>query len=143
MRDWGLPERWTGPLLSLLRLVAGLTFLEHGAQKLLGFPPAPPSMPPPAAFSLLWCAGLLELAGGLLLFLGLLTRPAAFILAGEMAVAYWSVHAPRSFFPSLNGGDAAILYCFVFLYLSAAGGGPWSLDSLRRRNPAPGSVTEG
>ncbi|HEX4739623.1 MAG TPA: DoxX family protein [Allosphingosinicella sp.] len=132
MRDWGLPERWTGPLLSVLRIVTGLTFLEHGAQKLLGFPPAAPGSPPIIAFSMLWTGGILELVGGTLVFLGLLTRPAAFVLAGEMAVAYWTFHAPKAFFPAINGGDAAILYCFVFLYLSAAGGGPWSLDALLR-----------
>jgi putative oxidoreductase len=140
MRDLGLPERWAGILLSVLRIVAGLTFLEHGAQKLLGFPPPPPGMPPIATFSMLWTGGILELVGGALVCIGLLTRPAAFILAGEMAVAYWTFHAPKSAFPAINGGDAAILYCFVFLYLSAAGGGPWSLDALWRRDRAPGSV---
>jgi putative oxidoreductase len=140
MRDWGLAERWAGPLLSVLRIVAGLAFLEHGAQKLFGFPPAAPGTPPIAAFSMLWTGGILELVGGTLVFIGLLTRPAAFILAGEMAVAYWTFHAPKSFFPAINGGDAAILYCFVFLYLSAAGPGPWSLDALWRRDSAPGSM---
>jgi putative oxidoreductase len=136
MRDGGYKERWAGPLLSVLRIVAGLTFLEHGAQKLLGFPPMPPGMPAVAPFSMLWTGGILELVGGLLVLLGLLTRPAAFILAGEMAVAYWTFHAPKAFFPALNGGDAAILYCFVFLYLSAAGPGPWSLDAMFRRGRA-------
>jgi putative oxidoreductase len=140
MRDWGLPPRWTGVLLSVLRIVAGLTFLEHGAQKLLGFPPSMPGMPPVAPFTMLWTGGVLELVGGALVVLGLLTRPAAFILAGEMAVGYWTFHAPKSFFPAINGGDAAILYCFVFLYLSAAGGGPWSLDALWRRGRGQGSV---
>jgi putative oxidoreductase len=133
MRDWGLPERWTSLLLSVLRIVAGVIFLEHGAQKLLGFPPPAPGMPPIGPFTLLWFGGILELVGGLLVAIGLFTRPAAFLLAGEMAVAYWMFHAPKSPFPALNGGDAAILFCFVFLYLSAAGPGPWSLDTASRR----------
>ena len=131
MRDWGLPAAWAPRLLSLLRIVAALIFLEHGAQKLLGFPPSP--MPMPAPLSLLWFAGVLELFGGALLLIGLFARPVAFVLAGEMAVAYWMVHFPKGPFPALNMGDAAILYCFIFLYLSAAGPGPWSLDALRGR----------
>ena len=90
----------------------------------------------PAVFSLLWVGGVLELVGGLLLLLGLFTRPVAFVLSGEMAFAYWLFHAPRNFYPTLNGGDASILYCFVFLYLAAAGPGPWSLDAQRRRGGA-------
>jgi putative oxidoreductase len=132
MRDWGLSERWAPILLSLLRIVTGLTFLEHGTQKLLGFPPMMPGMAPPPQFSLFWFGGILELVGGLLVTIGLLTRPVAFLLAGEMAVAYWMFHAPKSPFPAINGGDAAILYCFVFLYLSAAGAGPWSFDAAMR-----------
>jgi putative oxidoreductase len=132
MRDLGLPESWAPRLLSLLRIVTGLAFLEHGAQKLLGFPPMPPGMPPIAPFTMLWFGGILELVGGALVLIGLFTRPAAFILAGEMAVAYWTFHAPKSFYPAINGGDAAILYCFIFLYLSAAGAGPWSLDAMGR-----------
>ena len=129
MGDWGLPAGWAPRLLSVLRIVTALIFLEHGAQKLLGFPPLPPGMPAPAPLSLFWFGGILELLGGLLVLIGLFTRPVAFILAGEMAVAYWMFHAPQGPFPALNMGDAAILYCFVFLYLSAAGPGPWSLDS--------------
>ena len=129
MRDWGLPAAWAPRLLSVLRIVSALIFLEHGTQKLLGFPPSP--MPMPAPLSLLWFAGILELFGGLLLLVGLFTRPVAFVLAGEMAVAYWMAHAPQGPFPALNMGDAAILYCFIFLYLSAAGPGPWSVDALR------------
>jgi putative oxidoreductase len=136
MRDAAYRERWAGPLLSVLRIVTGLTFLEHGAQKLLGFPPMAPGSPPITAFTMFWAGGILELVGGLLVLLGLLTRPIAFILAGEMAVAYWMFHAPKSAFPAINGGDAAILYCFVFLYLSAAGPGPWSLDAMFRRGRA-------
>jgi putative oxidoreductase len=122
-------ERWSPYMLGVLRFVAALVFLEHGTQKLLGFPPG--SNPQPALFSLFGFAGLLELVGGLLLLLGLLTRPVAFILAGEMAVAYFLGHAPRAFFPVNNGGDAAILYCFVFLYFVFSGPGAWSIDRAR------------
>ncbi len=125
-----LAAEWAPRLLSVLRIVAALLFLAHGTQKLLGFP-APPASGQPALFSLIGLAGVLELAGSALLALGLFTRPVAFLLAGEMAVAYWMVHAPRSAFPILYGGDAAVLYCFVFLYLAAAGGGAWSLDQRR------------
>jgi putative oxidoreductase len=123
---------WAPRVLSILRIVAALIFMEHGTQKLLGFPPS--DRPSPELFSLIGLAGLLELVGGALLVLGLFTRPVAFILSGEMAVAYWMAHAPRSFFPVVNDGDAAILYCFVFLYLAVAGGGAWSLDNLRERS---------
>lgn len=129
MRDPGLPAAWAPRLLSVLRIVSALIFLAHGTQKLLGFPPMAEGMSPPAPLSLLWLGGLLEMAGGAFLLIGLFSRPVAFILAGEMAVAYWMFHAPSSPFPALNGGDAAILYCFVFLYIAAAGPGPWSLDA--------------
>ena len=135
MRDLGLPAAWAPRLLSVLRIVAALTFLEHGTQKLLGFPPMPAGAPAPAPLSFLWFGGVLELFGGLLLLIGLFSRPVAFILSGEMAVAYWMFHAPKSPFPALNMGDAAILYCFVFLYIAAAGPGPWSVDSWRGRGP--------
>ncbi|MDJ0387186.1 DoxX family protein [Roseomonas sp. E05] len=118
--------------LAALRIMAALLFIEHGTQKLLGFPAPPASGSLPAAFTLSWVAGVLELFGGLLLVLGLFTRPAAFVLAGQMAVAYFMAHAPRSFFPVLNGGDAAILFCFIFLYLVFAGPGALSLDGRRR-----------
>lgn len=121
---------WAPRVLSVLRIVAALLFFEHGTTKLLGFPPSDHS---PEFLSLSWIAGALELVGGAFLIVGLFTRPVAFILSGEMAFAYWMAHAPRSPFPVVNGGDAAILYCFVFLYLALAGGGPWSLDALRRR----------
>jgi putative oxidoreductase len=117
-------------MLSVLRIVTALIFLLHGAQKLLGFPP---SENMPAFLSFMWIGGFLELAGGLLLLVGLFTRAAAFVVAGEMAVAYWMFHAPKNVFPTLNGGDAAILYCFVFLYFVFAGPGPWSIDALWRR----------
>ena len=121
---------WAPRVLSILRIVAALIFFEHGSQKLLGFPPTDN---PPAFLSLSWTAGVLELVGGAFLILGLFTRPVAFVLSGEMAFAYWLAHAPQSFFPVLNRGDAAILYCFVFLYLVFAGAGPWSIDAMRAR----------
>ena len=129
---------WAPRVLSILRIVAALIFMEHGTQKLLGFPPLDRAAP--ELLSLSGVAGVLELVGGALLVLGLFTRPVAFVLSGEMAFAYWIAHAPQSFFPVLNDGDAAILYCFVFLYLAFAGGGAWSLDNVlreRRRQPLP------
>jgi putative oxidoreductase len=121
---------WAPRMLSILRIMSGLQFLEHGTQKLIAFPPR--TTPAPELLSLLGVQGVIELVGGILIALGLLTRPVAFILAGNMAVAYFMAHAPRNFFPALNGGDAAILFCFVFLYLSVAGPGPWSMDARRR-----------
>ena len=122
---------WAPRVLSILRIVAALIFFEHGTQKLLGFPasrqPARRSSRSPGS------PALLELVGGALLILGLWTRPVAFILSGEMAFAYFIGHAPRSFFPVLNGGDAAILYCFVFLYFVFSGPGPWSVDAMRTK----------
>jgi len=123
-------KTWSPRLLSVLRIVAALLFLQHGLAKLLGFPHV-------AAFdnlkliSLLGLAGIIEIVGSVLVLLGLFTRAAAFILSGEMAVAYFMSHAPRGFFPILNGGELAILFCFVFLYLAVAGGGPWSVDAAR------------
>jgi putative oxidoreductase len=117
--------------LAALRIVSALLFLEHGTQKLLGFPAA--SRAAPEFGSLLWFGGVLEIVLGALIALGLFTRPAAFIAAGEMAVAYWLFHAPQNFFPVNNGGDAAILFCFVFLYLSAVGPGALALDGRKRR----------
>jgi putative oxidoreductase len=122
---------WAPRVLSVLRIVAGLTFMEHGTAKLFGFP-AWPSFGRPVLFQEAWFAGVIEGLGGLLLTLGLFTRPAAFVMSGEMAIGYWTVHALKGFFPLLNGGDAAVLYCFVFLYIFVAGGGPWSIDALRR-----------
>ena len=130
MNTDSLETVWAPRILSILRIVAALLFFEHGTAKLLGFPPSDYS---PEVLSLSWIAGALELVGGALLIVGLFTRPVAFILAGEMAFAYWMAHAPKSAFPLLNNGDSAILYCFVFLYLAFAGGGPWSLDALWRR----------
>jgi putative oxidoreductase len=119
---------WTAKALSVLRIIAALIFLEHGTGKLLGFP-ALPAIPP--MYSLAWIGGIFELIGGALLLVGFFSRSVAFLLAGEMAVAYFSSHMPRNFFPIINGGDAAILYCFVFLYLVFAGPGPWSIDARR------------
>ena len=118
-------------MLSVLRFVSALIFFVHGTQKVLWFPVS--EMHPPVG-SIFWIAGVLELVGGALLMLGLFTRPVAFVLSGLMAVAYWMAHAPQSFYPALNGGDAAILYCFAFLYFVFAGGGAWSLDALLFRN---------
>jgi putative oxidoreductase len=118
--------------LSLLRLMAGLLILEFGTMKILHFPYSDFFAAIPL-FSLYGIAGLLELIGGALVAVGLFTRPAAFILSGEMAFAYFMEHAPRGFYPALNEGLAAVLFCFIFLYLSAAGGGPWSLDRIIRR----------
>ena len=127
---------WTPRLLSVLRIVAAFMFIAHGAQKLFGFlaPPGMPSFPP---FSQMWVGGVLEFFGGLLLLLGLFTRPVAFILSGMMAVAYFQMHAMPaggvSSMPLQNKGELAALYCFVFLFLAVAGGGEWSLDRLLRR----------
>jgi len=112
--------------LAILRIVAALLFLEHGTSRLLGFPSP---LPTPALFSMYWFAGAIEFVGGALMLLGLFTRASAFIMSGEMAFAYFISHAPNGFFPILNRGDAAILYCFVFLYISAAGAGSFSLDT--------------
>lgn len=118
---------WRGRAQSVLRIVSAFLFMSHGMQKILSFPVAPAA--PIQWLSMSGIAGLLELVGGLLLLLGLFTRPVAFILCGEMAVAYFMAHAPRGFWPLLNRGELAALYSFVFLYLAAAGGGPWSLDA--------------
>ena len=123
--------RWAPVALSLLRIVAGLLFLEHGTQKLFGFPPG--GQGSPEMMTLPWFAGVIELVAGVSITLGLFTRAAAFIASGEMAFAYWMAHAPQGPFPVSNGGDAAILYCFVFLYLAFAGPGAWSVDALRGR----------
>ena len=125
-------SKWAPWLLSVLRIVTAFMFVEHGTQKWLSFPGARST--PTQLFSLSGVAGLLELVGGFLLLFGLFTRPVAFVLSGLMAFAYFIAHAPQGFWPILNRGELAALYCFVFLYLSAAGGGPWSLDRwLRRR----------
>lgn len=136
--------KWTPRLLSVMRIVVAFLFMAYGAQKLFGFPaPMKGGMSPLMSqvqteglrplLSLIGVAAVLELFGGLLVFLGLFTRPVAFILAGEMAAAYFIQHAPGGFWPRLNGGEPAVLFCFVFLFLSVAGGGAWSIDRLIRR----------
>ena len=132
MQSWAL---WSPRLLSVLRIVAALLFMEHGLMKLFHFPAAQPGAPDPLP-ALLMAAAWIEVIGGALLALGLFTRPVAFLCAGEMAVAYFIGHASQGFWPALNGGDAAILFCFAFLYISAAGGGAWSVDALRTGTPA-------
>lgn len=127
-----LTTTWTPRSLSVLRIMSALLFMEHGTLKILGFPAS--DRPAMELLSLGGIAGFFELFGGALLFLGLFTRPVAFLLSGVMAFAYFIAHAPRSFFPVLNGGDAAILYCFVFLYFAFAGGGAWSIDAFRAKS---------
>ena len=125
-------QRWQPQLLAILRIVAGLLFLEHALIKLAGFPPGgKPGLQDVGSF--LWIAGLIELVTGVLVTLGLFTRVAAFIAAGEMAYAYWFVHAKMGLYPAVNMGEAAILFCFVFLYIAAAGPGAWSIDGARTR----------
>jgi len=122
-----LPRSWAPALHSVLRIVAGLLFLEHGTGKLLGFPAGLPFIDKMPA-GLLYFTGAMELVGGLLIVLGLFTRPTAFVLSGFMAAAYFMAHFPMSFFPALNYGEPAVLFSFVFLYFAAAGPGPWSID---------------
>lgn len=134
---------WTPRVLSILRIVTGLLFFTHGSQKLFGFPPPdhPMVLTP---WTLPWTAGILELVGGAMILLGLLTRPAAFVLCGEMAVAYFMAHAPHAFWPIVNKGEPAVLYCFLFLFFAFSGAGAFSIDALfnRARNEAP-RVTPG
>lgn len=120
---------WAPYFLSVLRIITAVLFIAHGTGKLLGFPALGFQAD---LFSLFGFAAILEIAGGILLILGLFTRPVAFILSGEMAVAYFMAHAPQNFHPILNQGESAILFCFVFLYLVFAGPGPWSVDATRR-----------
>jgi len=129
-----LAVRWAPRALSIVRIVTALLYMEHGTQKPFGFPPSP--NPGPPLFSLLGVSGLLEVVGGFLVLIGLFTRPVALVLSGHMAAAYFIAHAPRNFFPVLNGGDGAILYCFVFLYLAVAGAGVWSVDAMREQGGA-------
>jgi putative oxidoreductase len=123
---------WAPRLRSVLRIMAALLLLQFGTAKLLGFPAVSYLQDVPI-LSLYGIAGVIELVGGTLLAMGLLTRPVAFVLSGEMAFAYFIDHAPHSFFPAVNDGTLAALFCFVFLYLAAAGGGPWSADAMMRR----------
>ena len=132
-----LADAWAPRMLSVLRIVSALLFVQHGTQKVLNFPPAAEPQPFELMTLAPGLAGVLELGGGLLLLFGLFTRPVAFVLSGMMAVAYWMVHGPGSLYPILNGGDLAILFCFVFLYFVCAGAGPWSIDAMMRRRSSP------
>ena len=132
MMEFTWLSRWQPQLLAILRIVTALLFLQHGLSKFFGFPvpfPIPGPLPP-----LLMAAGVIELVAGVLITIGLLTRFAAFIASGEMAVAYWMQHFPQSFWPLANKGESAILFCFVFLYIAAAGPGAWSLDAAMFRS---------
>src|SRR5688572_10359903 len=120
---------WAPRVRSTLRIMTGLLFLQHGMTKYLGFPASDMTGVDPASMG--GIAGILELVGGALIVIGLLTRPVAFVLSGLMAAAYWIAHAPSSFFPLVNQGELAIMYCFAFLYLACAGPGPWSVDAAR------------
>jgi putative oxidoreductase len=122
---------WSPRVLSIVRIITGLLFLEHGLSKYLGFP-----VPGPATFhvlGILGLAGAIEIVCGVLVTIGLFTRAAAFIASGEMAFAYFMSHFPKNFFPMANGGDAAVLYCFIFLFFAVEGGGPWAIDAARSR----------
>jgi putative oxidoreductase len=123
---------WEPRFLSILRIMTGLLYLQHGLSKVFGFPPSANPRPYVLMTLVPGLAGLLELIGGALMTVGLFTRIVAFVLAGEMAFAYFIAHAPRSMFPLVNGGELAVLYCFVFLYFVFAGPGPWSLDHMRK-----------
>ena len=126
-----LLANWTPRLLSVLRIVTAFLYMAHGTMKWFAFPAPFPF--PITLWSLPGIAGVMEIVGSALLLLGLFSRPVAFLLSGEMAFAYFIAHAPKNFWPILNGGESAVLFCFVFLYLAAAGGGPWSLDRMMRR----------
>ena len=132
--DFRYLARYQPQLLAVLRIVAGLLFVEHGTSKFFGFPAPFPMHPLP---TLLMVAGVIELVAGALITIGLFTRLAAFIASGEMAVAYWMMHFPKSPWPLVNQGEGAILFCFVFLFICAAGPGAWSIDHARMRAPAP------
>ena len=125
---------WTARALSVLRIVTGLMFLTAGTTKLFGFPAGATATHAVDLTSQMGLAGMLETVGGTCIVLGLLTRPVAFVLAGEMATAYFQVHLPKSFFPTVSGGVSAVLYCFIYLYFVFAGAGPWSIDALIARS---------
>ena len=120
-------QKWSPQVLSLVRIVAAACFFEYGLEKYFGFPEAGPKMN-----ALLYVQGVIEIVGGLLLLFGAYTRIVAFVLSGDMAAAYFIEHLPRSFFPAVNGGDAAVLFCFVFFYITFKGGGAWSVDRFIR-----------
>lgn len=127
---------WSPRILSVLRFIAGFLMLWHGSQKLFNFPPMPPEMVGKAPAFIQYGGGSIEFIGGILVMIGLFTRPAAFLLSGTMAVAYWMAHgmSGKGFLPLQNGGELAVIYCFVHLYFAFAGGGSWSVDSLIRKN---------
>ena len=127
-----MADTWAPRMLSVFRIVVALLYLQHPLAKFFAFPHVA-AFDNLQRFSLIWVAGVIELIGSPLLLIGLFTRPVAFILSGEMAVAYFMVRPPRGFFPLLNGGESEVFYCFAFLYLAFAGAGPWSLDQLWRR----------
>ena len=132
MNSDALAQTWSPRVLSVLRIMSGLLLLQHGTAKLLKFPAG--AVPPTFTLnSMPGYAGVIEFVCGILLVIGLFSRPAAFVASGLMAVAYFMAHAPQGFFPILNRGELAVLYCFVFVYLAAAGPGPWSLDAMRKR----------
>jgi putative oxidoreductase len=132
-------SRWSPVFLSILRIVIGLLILEHGTQKLFNFPP--PATPHEGGLHGLMLIGAwMEFLGGLLILLGLFTRPVAFLLSGEMAVAYFMFHAKGSIYPLLNHGEIAVIFCFVFLFLVFAGAGPWSIDAMWNKSGAPNRV---
>ena len=133
-------SQWSPQALGLLRIMTALLTIQHGTQKYFAFPPSEYFPEAPAVFSLMGVAGLIELIGGVLVLIGLFTRPAAFILSGFMAAAYFLGHAPNGFFPAANGGDAAILYCFIYFYLIFAGAGAWSVDGSRRAGALAGTA---
>jgi putative oxidoreductase len=135
---FAFPSVWAPRIRSILRIVAGLAFMLHGTQKLLGFPD-PGAKLTEHAPTLIRAAGIIEIVCGALITAGLLTSIAAFLASGEMAVAYFKQHAPNGFWPTLNGGETAMLYCFVFLYFAFAGPGPWSIDALLGRRRVSGA----
>jgi putative oxidoreductase len=130
------PSPWPSRMRAVLRIVTGAVFITNGTMKLFNYPPLPPGVPPIELMSQVGIGGLLELVGGTLFVIGLFTRPVAFVLAGEMAVAYFQFHFPQSFFPTVNNGTPAVLDCFIFLYFVAAGAGAWSVDAMLARRRA-------
>jgi putative oxidoreductase len=134
------PPPWQSRMLSSLCIVAGAVFITYGTMKLFNVPPLPAGVPPIGLMSPAGLAGILETFGGLAIVLGFFTRPVAFVLAGEMAVGYFQVHFPRSFFPSVNMGALAVLFCFFYLYLAFAGAGEWSLDAMIARSKRRESI---
>lgn len=135
-------SEWNSRVLSILRIVVAALFIEHGTQKLFGIPASSHPMPPLALMSQFGLAGVLETFGGAAILLGLFTRPIAFLLCGEMAVAYFQVHFPNGFYPINNGGESPVLFCFIFLYFVFAGAGVWSIDAIlarsrREHRPSP------